>query len=175
MGRLPLERSRRAFLLGAEVKMRADTALRPPWTLGEAFADLCTGCARCVTACPEGIVAFDEEGRAMVDFRRGAGLCSFCGACAEACPEPVFIPPQMRAAAPPWTLHAAIGPSCLTREGVLCQSCKDACTDGAIRFVYAAGQIAQPQLDLDRCTGCGACVAPCPASAIEIHHRVRDV
>jgi ferredoxin-type protein NapF len=57
----------------------------------------------------------------------------------------------------------------------MCQTCKDACGDGAIRFVYAAGRIPEPQVDLDRCTGCGACVAPCPAAAIEIHgHEAAD-
>jgi ferredoxin-type protein NapF len=170
-----LERSRRAFLLGAEVEPCANAAVRPPWARGEAFADLCTGCGSCVAACPEGVVVLDDKSRAAVDFRRGAGLCSFCGACAEVCPEPVFIAPEARAVTPPWTLRAAIGADCLTGDGVLCQSCKDACGEGAIRFVYAAGRVAQPQLDPDRCTGCGACVACCPASAIEIHRGAGDV
>lgn len=162
------ERSRRAFLFGGEPAPSVDTAFRPPWALREVFADRCTGCGACVPACPEGIVALDEKSRAVVDFRRGAGLCSFCGACAEACPEPVFAAPAVRAATPPWTLRAAIGDDCLTRDGVMCQTCKDACGHGAIRFVYAAGRIPEPSVDVDRCTGCGACAAPCPAAAIEI-------
>jgi ferredoxin-type protein NapF len=162
------DRSRRAFLFGAEPERLADTAFRPPWALREIFADLCTGCGACVTACPEAIVVLDEKTRAVVDFRRGAGLCSFCGACAEVCPEPVFLPAATRAVTPPWSLRAAIGDACLTRDGVMCQTCKDACGDAAIRFVYGAGRIPQPVVALDRCTGCGACVAPCPANAIAI-------
>lgn len=163
------DRSRRAFLFGADAETQVDTAFRPPWALRDVFADLCTGCGDCISACPEGIVTLDAAQRAVVDFRRGSGLCSFCGACAEICPEPVFVAPALRAATPPWDLRVTIGADCLTQDGVMCQTCKDACGDGAIRFVYAAGRIPEPKVDLDRCTGCGACVAPCPAAAIEIH------
>jgi ferredoxin-type protein NapF len=166
MSGAPIDRSRRAFLFGVESRPQVDTAFRLPWALREVFAELCTGCGDCVGACPEGIVALDEKNRAIVDFQRGAGLCSFCGACADVCHEPIFA---ARATTAPWTLKVTIGDDCLTREGVMCQTCKDACGDGAIRFVYAAGRIAEPQVDLERCTGCGACVAPCPASAIVIH------
>ncbi len=164
-----VDRSRRAFLFGAEAEKQSDPALRPPWALRAVFADLCTGCGDCLPACPEGIVALDDANRAVVDFRRGAGLCIFCGACADACAEPVFVVPAARATTPPWTLRVSIGDDCLAHDGVMCQTCKDACGDGAIRFVYAAGRIPEPSVDLEKCTGCGGCLAPCPASAIEIH------
>jgi len=170
-----IDRSRRAFLFGAHAQPCADTGLRPPWSLPDTFLDGCTGCASCVPACPEGIVKLDENNRAAVDFRRGSGLCSFCGACADACPEPVFLVPALRAVTPPWTLRAEIGADCLTHDGIICQSCKDACGDGAIRFAPAAGRVSQPIIDLDRCTGCGACVDPCPASAIEMRREAADV
>jgi ferredoxin-type protein NapF len=162
-----IDRSRRRFLFGAdeEAQVQVDAAIRLPWALR---ADLCTGCGDCVGACPESIVTLDEKSRAIVDFRRGAGVCSFCGACAEACREPVFAAAAVRATTPPWTLRATIGADCLTQDGVMCQTCKDTCGDSAIRFVYAAGRIPEPSIDLDRCTGCGACVASCPAAAIEI-------
>ena len=175
MSGVSIARSRRAFLFGAEAEPHADFALRPPWALCDVFADLCTGCGDCVTACPEEIIAIDEAQHAIVDFQRGSGLCSFCGACAEVCPEPVFVAPAERATTAPWNLRVTIGSACLTHDGVMCQTCKDACGDGAIRFTYAAGRVPQPSVDLERCTGCGACVAPCPASAIDIQRETADV
>ncbi len=159
-------RSRRAFLLGGSEP--DSTVARPPWSLPDAFAGACTGCGDCVPACPEAILLIGDDRLPQVDFRRGSGECTFCGACAEVCPEPVFLPVAARETTPPWTLRAAIGESCLTRHGVMCLSCKDACGTGAIHFAYAAERVPQPVLDLERCTGCGACIAPCPAAAIAI-------
>jgi ferredoxin-type protein NapF len=57
---------------------------------------------------------------------------------------------------------------CLARSGVVCHSCGDACPDRAIRFRPTIGAPAHPELDPDLCTGCGCCVAACPAGAIII-------
>ena len=159
------EKSRRAFLFGA--KPPRETKQRPPWSLIEpAFAAACTGCGACLDACPEEILVMGEDKRPAVDFRRGQQACTFCGACADVCPEPAFHARESRAALPPWPWRALIGDACLTQQGIMCQSCKDACGDGAIRFAYGAARVAAPQIDLARCTGCGACAAPCPAEAI---------
>lgn len=172
MGSQETARSRRAFLTGrpaakaAALKVRG---LRPPWTLSEsAFAAACTGCGDCVTACPEAILYIGADKLAAVDFRRGEGLCTFCGACAEVCPAPAFLAATARAAEAPWHWRAAVGTACLTNSGIMCQSCKDGCSDGAISFAYGAGRIPHPHVDLARCTGCGGCVAPCPAEAIAL-------
>ena len=37
---------------------------------------------------------------------------------------------------------------------------------GAIRFRPTLGGVSQPELDRAACTGCSACVAPCPTHAI---------
>ena len=37
----------------------------------------------------------------------------------------------------------------------------------AIRFPLVAGGVPRPEIDTGACTGCGACVAPCPVNAIE--------
>ena len=168
-------RSRRAFLTGRSADIAAAVkihGLRPPWTLSEsAFAAACTGCGDCVTACPEEILHIGADKLAAVDFRRGQGLCTFCGACAEICPAPAFLAGTARIVDAPWHLRATIGDACLTNSGVMCQSCKDACGDGAISFTYGASRIPQPAVDLARCTGCGGCVAPCPAEAITLFER----
>lgn len=61
-----------------------------------------------------------------------------------------------------------IGAACLARHGVECRLCGDACDTGALRFRPTRGGIAQPVLDLSRCTRCGECVAPCPVAAVSV-------
>ncbi len=152
--------SRRRLLRG---RVRAaPPALRPPWSLADRFTDLCTRCGACVGACPESILRVGDGGFPEVDFRRGE--CSFCAACADACPEPLFD----RSAHRPWTLVAAIGPSCLTARRVVCRSCGDACPESAIRFALEPNGVARPALDTSACTGCGACLSACPVGAVTI-------
>ncbi|CAO3380948.1 ferredoxin-type protein NapF [Azospirillum argentinense] len=152
---------RRGFLRG---RRRAEPApLRPPWSRTDRFTDLCTRCGACADACPEGIVRRGDGGFPEIDFRQGE--CSFCAACADSCPEPVFD----RAAARPWTLTARMAPSCLAMNRVVCRSCRDACPESAIRFALAPGGVAVPSVEGGACTGCGACLAACPADAVTLH------
>ena len=65
-----------------------------------------------------------------------------------------------------WPVKAEIGAACIAFEKVVCRSCGDACEVRAIRFRLRAGGMAVPELDAEACTGCGACVAACPVSAI---------
>lgn len=163
-----LDRSRRAFLFGA--KSPREVKQLPPWSLIEhAFAAACTGCGACIDACPEKILVIGADKLPSVDFGCGQQACTFCGTCADVCPEPAFHDAAARAVLPPWSWHAVVGDACLTQQGILCQSCKDACGEGAIRFAYGAARVAVPQIDLALCTGCGACAAPCPAEAITFH------
>jgi pyruvate formate lyase activating enzyme len=43
----------------------------------------CTGCSRCVEACPNGANAVTSEGKAVVD----RDVCQGCGKCVEVCPN----------------------------------------------------------------------------------------
>lgn len=155
--------SRRGFL---RARIRQDgSALRPPWALDEAaFIERCTRCNACVEGCPTGIVARGAGGFPVVDFSRGE--CTFCAECVERC-EPRAL---VRSAdnLPPWTLRASIGERCLAVQNVECRVCGENCPQSAIRFRPRLGGVAHPALDPDACNGCGACVAPCPASAIRV-------
>jgi ferredoxin-type protein NapF len=143
--------------------------LRPPWArAGDAFDDACTRCGACVDACPTHVLKL-ADGRVRVDYADGE--CTFCGRCVASCPEPAFDAAAYAAGAAAWTAVARIDATCLARLGVGCTSCGDACDAHAIRFRIHAGAVPDPRVDAHRCTGCGACVRVCPASAIDVAIR----
>lgn len=125
-----------------------------------AFEELCTQCGACAFACPEGIVMRDGEGFPVLDM--SAGSCTFCGACTEACEAGALV----AGAAFPW--RAEVSEACLSLGGTPCRACEDRCDTDAIRFRPLLGGRSQPIFAADACTGCGACIAPCPAGAIAL-------
>lgn len=151
-----VDTARRAFLRGRPAR---PDPVRPPWAAPRHFTDLCTRCGACAGACAEGTIVHGDGGYPEVDFSLGA--CTFCGACADACPEPAFLRP-----ADPWRLTLRIAAGCMA-ESVVCRSCADACPERALRFPRVVGG-ARPEIDASACTGCGACVAPCPVAAISL-------
>lgn len=155
--------SRRQFLRGDIANLRS--AIRPPWFQTEPhFLAHCDQCGECLTACETGILERDASGYPQVNFQKGE--CSFCAACVKACPTGALAQQPGEA---PWSVHAALNTAfCLASRGVLCMVCGDHCTARAIRFARAAYAIATPILDQAACTGCGACVAPCPVNAIRM-------
>ena len=156
-----VDRSRRAFFRG---RPRPQAENRPPWALPEsAFVDACTRCDDCLKACPTGIIVRGDGGYPTVDFNRGE--CTFCGDCTRVCTSHALRPAD---ALPPWSLRASIGPQCLQALGTECRVCGDFCDPRAIRFLPQISGTSVLQLDTARCTGCGACHAPCPAQAIRL-------
>lgn len=63
---------------------------------------------------------------------------------------------------------ARVAGTCLGREGIVCQACRDACGPGAVSFLPIARGASAPVVDERRCTGCGECLAVCPARAITL-------
>ncbi|WP_417822167.1 ferredoxin-type protein NapF [Terasakiella sp.] len=156
--------SRRTLLFGRSGLTGREDAIRPPWSVpGDAFAKKCTGCGECVRACPEGILTIDNTNLAEVDFSKGE--CTFCRDCVVACADGalVVLDPQT-----PWSLHISIEGKCLAMKGIECRACDDQCEPRAIFFRPTPGSVASLHLDKDLCTGCGACIASCPADAITL-------
>ncbi len=137
-------------------------APRPPWARrpDADFTERCTRCGDCVRACPRQVLKAGDGGFPVIDF--AAAGCSLCGDCRRACPTGAISAAGGEAFA--WRVQ--VDESCLTRHGVECRVCGDACDAHALRFVPALGGIAQLRIELDACTGCGDCVATCPVTAI---------
>lgn len=163
-----MNHARRNLISGRNVA--TPPPLRPPWTTSETVLKRCTGCGACADTCPEGIISIGSGSLPELSF--AAGECTFCGACAEACGEGVFAGWP---SGPAFDHRAEIGTDCLARHDVTCLSCSDACPEVAIRLRPRLGQPAMPELDPDRCNGCGACVASCPADAISVTIHVVEV
>ncbi len=144
------------------------SAIRPPWALVESrFVDACTRCDDCVAACSQEIISSGRSGFPEISFADAE--CTFCQDCVQACPTHALalLDADGRERAP-WDIRAVVSTSCISMSGIACRVCGEHCVVDAIKFKLAVGGVAEPIVDAGRCTGCGACVAPCPVSAIEV-------
>lgn len=156
--------TRRSFLFGTSAK--TTNIICPPGT-SPLSLEACTGCGLCVEHCPTRIIVLIDDLPAL-DF--SSGECTFCGECSLVCPEPVF------AAEPPHRFPhiAAVTDACLARRDIACQSCGESCPENAIRFRPRLGSPFLPEINEERCTGCGACMQVCPVGAFETKSCERD-
>ncbi len=156
--------ARRNFFRGK--KTSTPPVIRLPWVTDEQhFIDGCTQCGDCITSCEEKIIVKGAGGFPEIDFSKGE--CSFCQKCVDVCPQPLFVN-NKKDNKNAWELDIKIKDNCLAMNQVVCQSCQDCCESEAITFTYLQSKTPQPQISLDKCNGCGACVAICPPSAIEL-------
>ena len=151
--------SRRDFLRGAS-SASDPLAMRPPGVQQVVFEKLCRDCSACSAACPEQIITFDSQARPVLDLSKAH--CTFCGACADVCPTGALMPDAVTN----WPWRAQVQDSCLSMTGVACRMCQDSCEASAIRFKLETKGCATPVIDLQSCTGCGACSSVCPTRSI---------
>jgi ferredoxin-type protein NapF len=151
--------SNKRGLFKRKTEVTSDNLL--PWIIDAGqFLENCTQCADCISICPEEIIVKGDGGFPNINF--DIGECDFCGKCAEICKEPIFTTTTES----PWQKKAVINHTCLAYEKIYCRSCAESCEVQALTF--QVGISAVPKIDNDLCTGCGACVAPCPTKAIEV-------
>lgn len=155
--------SRRQFLRGDVQGKHAP--IRPPWSQQEdLFLTRCTTCGDCVENCPEVILKKDVGGYPLIDFHLGE--CSFCEICMESCKSNAFSHTES-----PWRLSLFISDDCLAQKGVVCSVCAEQCETRAIRFKPVVGSVSVPNVVADLCTGCGACIKPCPETALSLSYQ----
>ncbi len=158
-----VDMGRRSLLTGKHLSLAP--SLLPPWAVDAAeFYDLCTRCNKCIDACPEHILTPVSGGFPTVNFTLGE--CTFCGDCTPACPTGALQVNTQNSSA--WQQTPVVGGQCLAKQSVVCRSCGDCCEVEAIEFNLARAYpaIAFPEIDINACTGCGACISVCPTQAL---------
>jgi ferredoxin-type protein NapF len=154
--------ARRNFFKAKSINATAE--IRLPYTLDEkTFTEKCTQCSSCISACPENIIEKGDGGYPALNFSKGE--CTFCNKCVDVCEQPLF---KAIDSAPALDLDIAIKGNCLAVNQIHCQSCQDSCETEAISFKYLHGSVPQPEISLESCTSCGACISVCPQSSIEL-------
>ncbi|MCW8825874.1 MAG: ferredoxin-type protein NapF, partial [Gammaproteobacteria bacterium] len=128
------------------------------------FVEQCSRCDDCIKACPTHILERGRGGFPLVNFSKGE--CEFCGDCLNACKQSAFVTDWESRS--PWQVKASATESCITYKGVVCRTCGEMCDARAIQFSPRVGGVSTPEFDDELCSGCGACVAPCPNNSIKM-------
>lgn len=151
--------NRMAFLSG-DISGRK-FPIRPPSSIPEKiFRATCNSCGNCITHCPTKIIHFGRGRLPQIKFENGE--CLFCDACVDSCETGA-----LHANFATWQVRASIDSlNCLAFQQIECRSCEDNCENRSIRFTARTGSVGRPDLNTESCTGCGACYAGCPVSAI---------
>lgn len=161
-----------AEILDKKVPKRQTPILPPGVLTAKHFAQHCTACQLCVSACSNGVLRPSSDlGRFMqpeLSYERG--YCRpECTRCSEVCPAGAIRPISREEKASTQVGHAVwIRKNCIViTDHVHCGNCERHCPTGAIQMVSSDDSNSRsrkiPVIDAERCIGCGACENLCPA------------
>ncbi len=184
------------------------TPILPPGAFSARhFAQHCTACQLCVSACPSGILrpSTDLSRFMQPELTYENGYCRpECTKCSEVCPTGAIRPISREDKSSTQIGHAVwVRKNCIPlTEGDTCGNCERHCPTGAIQLIEAASlpDLSEkekaaldkptpgkrprkkriPVVNVERCIGCGACEALCPARPftaiyVEGHERHKEI
>lgn len=161
-----------AEILDKKVPERQTPILPPGALTAKHFAQHCTACQLCVSACPNGVLrpATDLDRFMQPELSYERGYCRpECTRCSEVCPAGAIKPITREEKSSVQVGHAVwIRKNCIVlTDDVNCGNCQRHCPTGAIQMVPSDESNPRsrriPVIDVERCIGCGACENLCPA------------
>jgi len=171
-------------LLFRQTATATGASLRPPGSLAsDEFLISCIRCGNCAKVCPTAIIQSTLEfsnlsGLMTPHLSFASGYClPDCTACGRVCPSGAitrFAREQKQA--------LVIGMAririedCLLSEQKECDRCRFYCTYNAVSIRTSDIDFnAWPEIHEEKCVGCGACVAACPARVITVESTTRTL
>lgn len=177
-----------AVIEDKKIPVRATPIVPPGAWSARHFAQHCTACQLCVSACPNNVLRPSTEPARLMqpEMSYERGYCRpECTRCSDVCPAGAIRPITIEEKSSARIGHAVwIRKNCIPlTDGVECGNCARHCPSGAILMVSSdsddPNSVRIPVVNAERCIGCGACENLCPArpfSAIYVEgHTMHSV
>ena len=177
-----------AVIEDKKIPVRATPIVPPGAWSARHFAQHCTACQLCVSACPNNVLRPSTELAKLMqpEMSYERGYCRpECTRCSDVCPAGAIHPITIEEKSSTRIGHAVwIRKNCIPlTDGVECGNCARHCPSGAILMVPSDSEdpnsVRIPVVNAERCIGCGACENLCPArpfSAIYVEgHTMHSV